>query len=454
MLDKVKQSLFKSVDISSLAFFRIAFGLIMCWEVCRYFYYGWIKRYWIDPDFYFTYGYFHWLSPWDGNLMYIHFFFLGVLAIFIALGLFYRLSVILFFVGFTYVFLLDKSNYLNHFYLISLLSFLMIWLPANRKYSIDAALFPKIKSDTVAFWNILALQLQLGVAYFFGGIAKINGDWLRGQPMSEWLLDVADMPIIGKYFSHPSAGLFFSYSGLLLDLLIVPFLFWRKTRVAAFIVICSFHFMNANLFKIGIFPWFMMAATTIYFRPDWFSNCLNFIKKKINPKHLIKEDKKVDNYTISKPLFYGFIIYFAIQLLYPLRHNFIPGNVSWTEEGHRYAWHMKLRQKNAKVKFRVVDNETNETRKINPKGKLSKRQARKMSTRPDMILQYAHHLTKKYNKKGDKDISVYVDAKAKLNDRDYQELIDPKIDLSKQAYNVFKNDWITPLNHAKNIQNK
>jgi len=124
--------------------------------------------------------------------------------------------------------------------------------------------------------------------------------------------------------------------------------------------------------------------------------------------------------------------------------------VNWTEEGHRYAWHMKLRQKSAKVKFNVVDNQTGKTLKINPKDKLSKRQARKMSTRPDMILQYAQHLAKKYNKKGDKDISVYAIAKAKLNDRDYQELIDPEIDLSKQQYNVFKNHWITPLNRKSN----
>lgn len=441
------QLLFKDKDASSVAFFRIAFGLIMCWEVCRYFYYGWIERYWIEPDFYFTYGYFHWLSPWDGNLMYIHFFFLGVLAIFIAFGLFYRLSTILFFVGFTYIFLLDKSNYLNHFYLISLLSFLMIWIPANRKYAIDAVLFPKIKSDTIPYWSILALQLQLGIAYFFGGIAKINGDWLRGEPMRDWLSDVTDFPVIGKYFTHEWAGLFFSYSGLFLDLLIVPFLFWRKTRIPAFILICSFHFMNANLFKIGIFPWFMMAATTIYFNPDWVSKILKRIKFiDFNQPSSVGF---ADTSTTKKMLSCGFIIYFLVQFLYPLRHNFIPGNVSWTEEGHRYAWHMKLRQKSAKVKFKVVDNETGKTRKINPKDKLSKRQARKMSTRPDMILQYAHHLAKKYNKKGDKDISVYAQATAKLNDRDYQELIKPEIDLSKQRYNVFKNDWITPLDKDK-----
>jgi len=185
-----------------------------------------------------------------------------------------------------------------------------------------------------------------------------------------------------------------------------------------------------------------------YFRPDWFSNLLRRFK-------LIEhEDTSLATIEFAsstkKFISYGFFIYFLIQFLYPLRHNFIPGNVSWTEEGHRYAWHMKLRQKSAKVKFKVVNNKTSKTNMVNPKKELSKRQARKMSTRPDMILQYAHHLAKKYNKNGDKDISVYAIAKAKLNDRDYQELIDPEIDLSKQKYNVFKNNWIIPLNKTDN----
>jgi len=275
---ELQQILFKDKDASSLSFFRIIFGCILTWEVCRYFYYGWIKAYWINPDFYFTYNYFHWLSPWDGNLMYIHFFALGILAIFIALGLFYRLSIILFFLGFTYIFLLDKSNYLNHFYLISLLSFILIWLPANSKYSIDAKLFKRVESETVPYWAILAIQLQIGVAYFFGGIAKLNTDWLNGEPMRNWLLDVKGMPLLGEFFAQPFAAYLFSYGGLLLDLFIVPFLLWKRTRVIAFATICIFHILNANLFNIGIFPWFMIAATTIYFNPNWIRKILYSFK--------------------------------------------------------------------------------------------------------------------------------------------------------------------------------
>lgn len=210
----------------------------------------------------------------------------------------------------------------------------------------------------------------------------------------------------------------------------------------AFIVICIFHLLNANLFKIGIFPWFMMAATTIYFNPDWVRRIL----QRFQLDNKITEANIPTNGTINKSILtYGFIIYFLVQFIYPLRHHAIPGNANWTEEGHRYAWHMKLRQKSAKVRFRVINNNTNKVTKVNPAKELSKRQKRKMSTRPDMILQYAHHLGEKYNRKGDKNISVYADVTASLNGRKKQLLIDPKVDLLKTQYNVFKNDWIVPL---------
>jgi len=439
----LQQILFRDKDGSSLSFFRIVFGFMLTWEVCRYFYYGWIKTYWINPEFYFTYDFFHWVSPWPENLMYIHFFVLGVLAIFIALGLFYRLSIVLFFFGFTYIFLLDKANYLNHFYLISLVSFILIWLPANAKYSIDAKLFKKTPSETVPYWAILAVQIQIGVAYFFGGIAKLNTDWLNGEPMRDWLLDAKVAPLIGQLFVHPYAAYFFSYGGLLLDLFIVPFLLWKKTRMPAFIVICTFHLLNANLFNIGIFPWFMIAATTIYFNPAWVRRILYWVKL-----DEFGQSRTAPIYASSNKniITYSFLVYFLIQFVFPLRHHLIPGNANWTEEGHRYAWHMKLRQKTAKARFKVVDNQSREVKEINPRKELSKRQYRKMSTRPDMILQYAHHLTKKYNGTGEKHISVYADVKASLNGREKQLLIDPDVDLSKQQFSIFKNDWIVPLN--------
>lgn len=440
-IQKARTYLSEPQDISGLIFFRLAFGAILLWEVCRYFQHGWIHRYWIGPDFFFTYDGFHWLEPWSGNGMYIHFMVLGILALFIMLGLFYRISASLFFLGFTYIFLLDKANYLNHFYLIALLSFLMIFLPTNRSFSLDAKIFPKIKSETTPRWAIYLLAFQLGIAYFFGGIAKINPDWLAGEPMRMWLAKETDFPIIGQFFKEEWMVYFFSYSGLFFDLLIVPLLIWRKTRIPAFLGAFLFHLINSKLFSIGIFPWFMMAATTIYFDPSWFRNLINKIPslnwgtKNIQPSPQL----------ISKKAFLFIGAFCLIQIGLPLRHFLIPGYVNWTEEGHRFSWHMKLRHKSANARFVVEDLDSGETFKINPKDYLSKRQRRKMSTRPDMIYQFSQYIEQVYQKKGYENIEIRAIVKARLNKRDRQYLVDSEINLSNRDDSAYPSNWIVEL---------
>lgn len=444
---KWQEQLFRPVDIASIALFRVAFGAIMLWEVLRYFQYGWIRQYWIKPHFYFTFSGFDWISPWAGNGMYIHFFCLGVLAIFILLGFMYRLVTVLFFLGFTYVFLLDQSNYLNHFYLISLLSFLMIFIPAHRNFSLDALLFPKIKTDVIPAWPVWLLRIQLGIAYFYGGIAKINGDWLQGEPMRMWLGDTTDFPVVGSYFTTEFAAYFFSYSGLLLDLLIVPFLLWRRTRIFAFIGITLFHLTNAELFQIGIFPWFMIAATTIYFDADWIRKILHrwssnwsFPKQVTLPNYLLKP-------TYSSLFTYGFGLYLLWQLLFPFRHLLIPGNVNWTEEGHNFSWHMKLRDKTANATFFVKNLDTGKEKKIKPKTYLTNRQRRKMRTRPYMIYQFAHYLKEVYRRKGQPNVSVRAVINCSLNGRKKQLLVDPHTDLSAIPKYTMPATWINPLHY-------
>ena len=116
LLGKTRQNMFKGVDASSLVVFRIGFGLIMLWEVWRYWSYGWIAKYYIEPDFHFKYFGFEWIEPWAGDLMYVHYALVAVLALFITIGLFYRLSTHLFLIAFSYIFLLEQAHYLNHLY--------------------------------------------------------------------------------------------------------------------------------------------------------------------------------------------------------------------------------------------------------------------------------------------------------------------------------------------------
>jgi len=253
--------LFVPVDAASLAVFRIAFGALMLWEVWKYFANGWIARYYVDPTFHFTYFGFEWVRPWPGSWMYVHFAILGVLAGCIALGTLYRLATMLFFLAFSYTFLLEQARYLNHLYLVCLISFLMIFVPAHRALSIDARFAPHIESAVVPAWVVWVLRFQIAVLYVYGGIAKLNGDWLLGEPVRTWLAQRSDQSVLGSWLTQEWLVYALCYGGLLFDLLIVPLLLWRRTRTVALVAALAFHLMNAYLFTIGIFPWLMIAAT-------------------------------------------------------------------------------------------------------------------------------------------------------------------------------------------------
>lgn len=433
-----KTQLFRPVDNSFLILFRILFGTIMFWEVTRYFRYGWIYRYWIEPYFNFSYAPFN-LQPLPGDGMFILWLILGALAILITLGLFYRIATSLFFLLFTYSFLLEQARYLNHFYLVVLISFLMIFLPANRNFSIDSRIWKKIKSPLSPLWTLWLLRFIIAVPYFFGGIAKLNADWLQGYPLAIWLNP--DFPILGQYFEEQWMVLFISYSGLLLDLLIVPLLIWKKSRWPAFVFITLFHLMNSQLFSIGIFPWFMIGATTIFFPPSWPRKALQLISDKV--KSLGEAELKVftqPSPTKKRVIIGGLAIFAAIQILLPLRHWFIPGNVHWTEGGHRYSWHMKLRSKDGETTF-MLENKANKERIfVDLEGYLQRWQIDDMHGMPYMIWEFAQFLKEEYALMG-VDVAVFAEATASLNGREPQYIIDPNVDLTSVGRPWWGHAW-------------
>jgi len=437
------KNLFAPLDNATIVLFRLMFGGIMFWEVTRYFRYDWISRYWMDPYFNFSYSPFN-FQPLAGDGMITLWYVLGALSACIFFGLFYRISTTLFFLLFTYTFLLEQARYLNHFYLVCLVSFVMIFIPAHRTFSLDTLIFKKIKRNISAAWHLWLIRFCIGVPYFFGGIAKINPDWLRGYPLHNWLLGSTDFPIIGKYFTEDWMILMMSYSGLILDLAVVPVLLFKRTRIWGFIVICSFHLMNDQLFTIGIFPWFMIGASTLFFAPDW--------PKKLLSKFslgLIKFSE-IDLNAINKPFKYNKTILVALAIfagtliLTPFRHFLIKGNVHWTEEGHKYAWHMKLRGKYGTTEFLIRNKANGEVIQLNKGGFLKDWQDSKMEGNTIMIWKFAQFIKNEFALMGT-DVQVFVEAKASLNGRVYETIIDPNVDLGSAKRNVFgHNDWILP----------
>ncbi|HWM26293.1 MAG TPA: HTTM domain-containing protein [Chthoniobacterales bacterium] len=441
-LTTLRARAFAPVDNASLVFFRIAFGLLMTWEVCRYFQRGWIARYWIEPQFFFSYYGFSWIQPWPGAGMYIHWAALGVLALFITAGFFHRLSATLFFLGFTYCFLLDQATYLNHFYLVSLLSFILIFLPAHGAFSLDAWLRPRLRSQTTPAWTLWLLQFQIGVVYFFGGIAKISPDWVRGEPMRSWMARATDFPLLGRFFRDEWAVYTLSYGGLLLDLLIVPCLLWRRTRIPAFAVAVIFHLTNARLFEIGIFPWLAIAATALFLPPDWPRRALSRFRPGKGSAPATAPEMSPSNHPAL--VLSLLAVYAVIQLLVPLRHVLYPGSVDWTYQGHRFSWRMKLHNRDAWARFHVMDDNSGQAVEVNPSSYVSHRQAAKMATSPDMILQFAHFLREKLPRQGPKPLRVAAHVITSVNGRIPQRFVDPSVDLAAEPRTLGPAPWILP----------
>lgn len=449
------QFLYKPTDIAALVFFRVAFGVLAFLDVLNSYIYYHIQKEAFNPEnFQFTYYGFDWVQVFPDPWMTLFFLLLLVLSAGIILGYRYRLVTSLFFLGFTYLFLLEKATYLNHGYLFCWISFIMIFLPADRAFSWDVREGRKQAWTWIPYWPLFLLQFLMGVVYFYGGIAKINPDWLRAMPLRLWLPGKTNVPLVGALLEAPEAAYFMAYGGMLFDLLVVPLLVFRRTRYLALGMAVFFHGTNALIFNIGIFPYLSLCLTALFFAPEFPRQTIQALVKRwprrLSFLHLPSQAADplnvVDNHRFDarqhKWQNFALLTLVAVHLLVPLRHHLFPGDVAWTEEGHRYSWRMMLRSKAGSGLFVVEDLETGEKERIKPRAYLWYKQERKLYTHPDMILQFAHFLQREYEAKGKK-VAIYADIQVKLNDHPKQHYIDPSRDLTQIKWSCFQTaDWI------------
>jgi len=432
--------LFKQVDNSALVLFRVLFGLLIALEAFGAIFTGWIRRTLIEPDFTFNFIGFEFLQPLPGNGMLWYYGVMGVFGIFVMLGYRYRLSIICYGIMWAAVYLMQKSSYNNHYYLLMLLCFIMSFLPANRWFSLDAKIKPEISSISMPRWVWVLIVLQLWIVFTYASVAKFYPDWLDGSFPALLMRSKADYWLVGEVLQQEWVRYAITYFGLLFDLLIIPLLLWKKTRLPAFIAAIFFHLFNSFIFHIGIFP-YMSLAFSIFFFPT----------EKINKWFLRNKKEHYDKGEIIIPPYRNFLIaamsvWFIIQISLPLRHWFFKDDVLWTEEGHRLSWRMMLRGKSGRVAFKVVEKGASDTIFIDKKEYLSRKQLRAIPTKPDLIWQFAQRIEEEYAEKG-KEVEVYAEGKISVNGGPYKTLINPKVNLAAEEWQHFKHhDWILPSN--------
>lgn len=434
---------FKHIDNSALIVFRMIFGALIFLESFGAIATGWITKTLVEPQFTFSFIGFEWLQPLPGLWMYFYYAVMGIFGIFIMIGYKYRLSMLSFTILWAGVYFMQKSSYNNHYYFLMILSAVMVAMPAHRYASVDAKLNPSIKRISMPNWCRLYFYIQLFILYTYASIAKLYPDWIDLTVPRLLMESKQHYYLVGDLLQYKAVHYFVAYGGILFDGLIIPMLLWKPTRKIAFFASIFFHLFNSIIFQVGIFPYLSLSFSLFFFEPQQIQRL--FLKNKTfyNANEVI-----VPNYApILKSVF---IAFFIIQIALPLRHHFIEDDVLWTEEGHRMSWRMMLRTKNGHTTYTVVDKATSKSILINFDDYLSKKQRKPVSSKPDVIWQFAQRLKKDYAKKG-MDIEVYVKAFVSVNGKPRQQLIDPKVDLASVEWNPFKHqEWILPSKQDEN----
>jgi len=105
---------------------------------------------------------------------------------------------------------------------------------------------------------------------------------------------------------------------------------------------------------------------------------------------------------------------------------------------------MKLRTKSGESVFTVTHPQSGQTWTIKPDDYLKRHQVVKL-TKPDLILQFSHHLAEEKRREGYENVEVRARVMVSLNGRQPQLLVDPNVDLAKMQMSLLPARWIMPL---------
>ncbi len=443
-------------DAAALACFRVALGTLICVSALRFFAYGWIDDFFVRPRFFFRYWGFAWVPVPGPTGVHVLFGAVAAFGALLALGIAYRVVVVALFVAFTWVQLLDATNYLNHYYLVSLLLLLLCFMPLGRAWGIDALLFPRLRLRQMPAWMTWLLRFQVGCVYVFAGKAKLGADWLlHAQPLEIWLRARTDVPLLGAWFGERWVAYLFSWGGFLFDSTIVAFLLWRRTRAPAFAVLVVFHVLTGALFPIGMFPVIMVVSALVFFSPSWPRALVRRLRR-LRPAavppgtpadgvtHPAPAEAEVAAAGRLRPAGLALALgWCALQVLVPLRQHLYGGNVLWHEQGMRFAWKVMVREKNASVTFWVRDKASGRRWYVPPRHYLDARQEREFAAQPDLVLQLAHRIAADERARG-REVTVSAEVLASLNARRLAPLVDDAVDLASEVDGLGAKRWILP----------
>jgi len=479
MKDRWYKFLFQTIDASVVSIFRIIFGCFMLYQIFYYFNLDYTYQFMSGPQVLFSYYGFSFIKPLP--LIILKSIHVGLLlsAILITIGFWYRYAMILFFLGFTYFSFIDKTLFNNHIYLISLFSFVMIFVEADRKYSLHSRLANVKLPDQIPAWNKYLLIFLISLPYFFGGISKLSPNWLHTD-LVKIIVSESKGAFLNGLFSEKLVVYLITYGGILYDLGIVFLLLFKRTRILGVVLVVVFNYSNNTILfnDIGIFPLLMIFSTLLFFDTEKVGKFINHLvaKKTVTKKEKIElrrlKKKKTQNLSLSSSkvkdalkvdqvwnrkkkitaLCLGLFVIFHI--LFPFRYILFTTNPEWTGLGSRFAWRMKMQTREIiNFKMTLIDRNTKASGDIDVTSFLSTNQLQHIAEDPYNLIHLANYLHPLVEKEyGIDDPIINVDLKVSFNGLPSQYMISPTVDLTRLDESPFANNsWIIPLNKNRSL---
>jgi len=254
------------------------------------------------------------------------------------------------------------------------------------------------------------------------------------------------LPVVGPLMTVKWMPWVFSWFGMIYDVTIAFFLYWRRTRPFAYLTVIVFHVVTGMMFQIGVFPVVMIGMTLVFFEPSTHQRIIDVLKALAGRKgaDAVSGSPRRPAPTSYRWLLVLLSIHLVVQLLVPWRYLLYPGNLFWSEEGYRFSWRVMLMEKAGTATFYVKDRVTGREGQVVNGEFLNTHQEKQMSMQPDMVLQFAHFLHDHYAARGITDPVVRAEVWVTMNGRPSRLLVDSTVDLSREQEGFHHYAWVLP----------
>lgn len=445
MKEQLNKKLFQPTDALPLEIFRYLFILTLLLQFYSFHSARFLEAGIIAPVYLFAFHGFEFLTKFPDGVIKLLYALLLLMPILMLIKRLFRYAVFVYLIAFSFFFLVEQSYYNNHFYLIIL--YCAFWIFYNPQKANGKLWIPG--------WVLLLFQIQLFIVYFYGGLVKINSDWLFHQEPARTLLSVNAKQLFSSEIAKSTFAInYLTYGGLIFDLVIGFLIFNRKTLWIGIVLNIAFHLTNIFLFNIGdggdigIFP-IMMICTNVMFIPAEqlrkLIQKLGWASQVVIPPGKGKLADNMPHYSSKvKP---WLVAYFIIQLLLPFRYHLIGSDVDWTGQASFFAWRMKSYTKQCGIRF-FYQADASQPKKEYQMGRIiNTMQIDRMAQHANMIYQFVQYIKSDLQRKeGLTNPIITADVMIAFNGKTPQAFINPKQNLTLVEFSSFSRpQWVLPL---------